>query len=76
VKTDHRGRGIGSKLLDRGVEWARANGYRKVYNSVPMTNEKALEFLDEHGWETEAIRREHYTIDGEYVDEVMMAYTF
>jgi hypothetical protein len=25
------------------------------------------------GWETEAVREDHYSIDGEYVDEVMMA---
>lgn len=76
VKEAYRGAGIGSQLLQRGLDWAEANGYRKVYNSVPMTNERAIEFLDAHGWETEAIRREHYTIDDEYVDEVMMAYRF
>ena len=76
VRESYRGYGIGSRLLQRGLEWAEANGYRKVYNSVPMTNDRALEFLTEHGWDTEAIRRDHYTIDGEYVDEVMMAYHF
>lgn len=76
VHRDYRGVGIGGKLLQRGIEWAEANGYRKVYNSVPVTNDRALEFLTVHGWDTEAIRRDHYTIDGEYVDEVMMAYTF
>ena len=76
VRPDHRRRGVGDALLTRGVDWAEANGYRKVYNSVPMTNDRALEFLTEHGWDTEAIRRDHYTIDGEHVDEVMMAYHF
>lgn len=71
-----RGYGIGSQLLQRGLDWAEANGYRKVYNSVPVTNERALEFLDAHGWETEAIRKDHYTIDDEYVDEAMMTYRF
>ncbi|MFC6718328.1 GNAT family N-acetyltransferase [Natrialbaceae archaeon GCM10025810] len=74
VKEAYRGHGIGNKLLHRGIEWAEANGYRKVYNSVPIVNDRALEFLTNHGWNTEAIRREHYTIDGEYVDEVTMAY--
>ena len=73
VQRAHRGHGIGSKLLQRGIEWAEANGYRKVYNSVPVTNDRALEFLTEHGWDTEAIRRNHYEIDDEFVDEVMMA---
>ena len=73
VREEHRGHGIGSKLLQRGIEWAEANGYRKVYNSVPIVNDRALEFLTHHGWDTEAIRRNHYEIDGESVDEVMMA---
>ncbi|MXR40230.1 GNAT family N-acetyltransferase [Halobaculum sp. WSA2] len=76
VAPEHRRVGIGGKLLQRGLDWAEANGFRKVYNSVPVTNAAALEFLGDHGWETEAIRRDHYTIDGEYVDEAMMAYTF
>lgn len=74
VRETYRGHGIGTKLLARGIEWAEANGFRKVYNSVPITNERALEFLTVHGWDTEAIRRNHYAIDGEFVDEVMMAY--
>ena len=74
VRDTYQGDGIGSKLLRRGVEWAEANGYRKVYNSIPIVNDSALEFLTTHGWDTEAIRRDHYTIDDEYVDEVMMAY--
>ncbi|OAQ52565.1 N-acetyltransferase GCN5 [Natrinema mahii] len=74
VREAYRGHGIGSTLLQRGIEWAEANGYRKLYNSVPVVNDTALEFLTVHGWDTEAIRRDHYAIDGEYVDEVMMAY--
>ncbi|QSW98504.1 GNAT family N-acetyltransferase [Haloterrigena alkaliphila] len=73
VREAYRGHGIGSRLLQRGLEWAEANGFRKVYNSVPITNDHALEFLTEHGWDTEAIRRDHYEIDGECIDEVMMA---
>ncbi len=76
VREDYRGNGIGSTLLERGLDWAAANGYRKLYNSVPVTNDRALEFLDNHGWDTEAIRQDHYTIEDEHVDEVMMAYTF
>ena len=70
---DHRGHGVGSALLERGVEWAREHGFEKLYNSIPATNESAIAFLEGHGWEREATRHEHYRIDGDYVDEVMMA---
>jgi hypothetical protein len=49
------------------------NGIEKIYNSIPATNEDAIEFLSDHGWETEAVREDHYKFDEEYVDEVMMA---
>ncbi|USZ68844.1 GNAT family N-acetyltransferase [Halorussus salilacus] len=73
VLDEYRGHGIGSHLLERGLAWAAANGLEKVYQSVPSTNEDAIAFLDAHGWETEAVREDHYKIDDEYVDEVMMA---
>ena len=76
VRGDHQDRGIGSNLLERALEWAEANGYRKAYNSVPTTNDRAIAFLESRGWETEGVRRDHYTIGDEHVDEVMLAYTF
>ena len=70
---EHRGQGIGRMLLERGVRWAREHGYEKLYNSVPATNEDAIGFLEDAGWRTEAVREGHYKIEGDYVDEVMMA---
>jgi L-amino acid N-acyltransferase YncA len=72
VLKEYRGHGIGSHLLQRGLEWANSQGHEKIYNSVPSTNENAIEFLKGHDFEEEARRRDHYKIDGEYVDEVMM----
>ena len=73
VIEEYRGHGIGSHLLARGLEWAGSNGYEKVYQSVPSTNEDAIAFLESHGWDTEAVREDHYKLNGDYVDEVMMA---
>lgn len=73
VREAYRERGIGSRLLDRALSWADANGYRKAYDSVPAVNDEAIAFLEAHDWHTEGIRRDHYTLDGELVDEVMMA---
>ncbi|WP_276300191.1 GNAT family N-acetyltransferase [Halorussus lipolyticus] len=73
VRPDFRRRGIGSRLSGIAVAWAAANGYRKVYQSLPGTNRAAIDFLRNHGWRVEAVRPDHYRIDGEFVDEVMMA---
>ncbi len=73
VLEEYRGRGIGSHLLERGLEWASKQGLERIYNSVPATNETAIAFLKNRGWGEEARRKDHYKMDGEYVDEVMMA---
>jgi L-amino acid N-acyltransferase YncA len=73
VLEEYRGHGIGNELLDRGVEWAAESGIEKLYNSIPATNDDAIDFLSGRGWETEAVRESHYKTDDDYVDEVMMA---
>ncbi|WP_336034990.1 GNAT family N-acetyltransferase [Halobacterium yunchengense] len=73
VIDSYRGHGIGSHLLERGLEWAGSRGYEKIYNSVPASNEDAIAFLEAHGWETEATRADHYKLGDEYVEEVMLA---
>jgi len=73
VLEEYRGHGIGSHLLERGMEWAAANGYEKIYQGLPASNEAAIAFLEGHGWAVEATRRDRYRIDGAYVDETMMA---
>lgn len=73
VHPDWRGHGIGSTLLERGERWAHEHGYDRLYNSIPSTNETAIDWLSDRGWHEEAVREGHYRIDGEAVDEVMMA---
>ena len=73
ILEDYQGEGLGSHLLHRGLTWAGSNGYEKVYQSVPSTNDGAITFLKEHGWEEEARRSGHYKLAAEYVDEVMLA---
>jgi L-amino acid N-acyltransferase YncA len=73
VLETYRGNGIGSQLLERGVTWAEDQGLEKLYNAIPATNENAIEFLQSHGFDTEAVRKDHYKLNGSYVDEVMMA---
>jgi len=72
VLEEYRQHGIGSHLLQRGLEWANSRGYEKIYNSVPSTNEGAIAFLEVHDWHEEARRDDHYKMNGDYVDEVMM----
>jgi len=72
VLDEYQGHGVGTRLLERGLEWAESRGLERIYQSAPATNERAIEFLEARDWEVEAVRENHYRIDGEYVDEVMM----
>ncbi|WP_435362128.1 GNAT family N-acetyltransferase [Haloarchaeobius sp. DFWS5] len=69
----YRDNGLGSTLMDRGLDWAREQGYQKVYQNLPATNERAIEFLEDEGWAVESTRKGHYCVDGELVDEVQLA---
>jgi ribosomal protein S18 acetylase RimI-like enzyme len=73
VLEGYRERGIGSQLLERALAWVDEQGYEKLYQSVPSTNERAIEFFEERGWQVEAVRENHYKLGDEYIDEVMMA---
>ncbi|MBZ6497046.1 GNAT family N-acetyltransferase [Natrinema longum] len=69
----YRGNGLGSTLMDRGLEWARSQDYRKIHQRLPATNERAISFLEDQGWTVESTRDGHYHIDGDLVDEVQLA---
>ena len=71
---EYRGLGIGSKLMDHATNWAGEFGYRKVSSNIPATNDSAIDFLQQSGWELEGVRPEHYKIDGQLVDEVLLSY--
>lgn len=73
VLEEYRRHGIGGHLVERSLEWAAQQGYEKVYNSIPATNDHGAEFLNSRGFHIEAVRQDHYKINGEYVDEVMLA---
>lgn len=73
VLPEYRRHGMGSHLLQRSLSWAADHGYEKLYNSIPATNQAAAQFLQSNGWKTEAVRADHYKIDGEYVAEQMLA---
>ena len=74
VLEEYRGNGLGSTLMERGLEWASNRDYQKVYQSLPATNAQTVDFLEDHGWSVESTREGHYLIDGELTDEVQLAF--
>jgi RimJ/RimL family protein N-acetyltransferase len=74
VAASHRRQGVGTKLLEQAVVWARDSRVRKLELHVFPWNEPALALYESFGFEREGLRRDHYRRDGEYVDAILMAY--
>lgn len=73
VLDQYRSHGLGSILMEQGIKWTQTQGYRKLYQNLPATNERAISFLEDHGWSVESTHDGHYLIDDELVDEVQLA---
>ncbi len=74
VAASHRRRGIGRKLLDEAVAWARGANVEKLELHVFPWNEPALRLYEDFGFEREGLRRRHYVRNGVAVDALLMAY--
>jgi RimJ/RimL family protein N-acetyltransferase len=74
VAAAYRRRGVGRRLLDEAVAWARASDVRKLELHVFPWNEPALALYESLGFEREGYRRDHYERAGGFVDAVLMAY--
>ncbi len=73
VAESHRRQGIGTKLLDEAVGWARTVGVRKLELHVFPWNEPALHLYESFGFEREGYRKGHYARGDELVDAILMA---
>ena len=73
VRQTFQGQGIGSKLFDKLDEWARKNQLKRLELTVEVSNTPAINLYEKHGFSIEGIKRKTTLVDGEFVDEYMMA---
>jgi RimJ/RimL family protein N-acetyltransferase len=68
-----RGQGIGTALLDAGLDWARTAGAHKAALEVWPHNEAALALYRRAGFVEEGRKRRHYRrANGELWDAILM----
>lgn len=60
VRAEHRGRGFGSRLLDRVLARAREVGIRNLYLEVRVSNELAAGLYERRGFHEIGRRRDYY----------------
>jgi ribosomal protein S18 acetylase RimI-like enzyme len=66
-------RGVGRALLDAAAVEARARGARRLRLRVLAHNEAARRLYERCGYVVEGMLRAEFRLDGEYVDDVLMA---
>lgn len=73
VLSGYRGKGIGTSLIDRTIEAARAAGLERVELAVFASNLPAIKLYEKTGFVTEGVKKRARKIDGAYDDIVQMA---
>lgn len=74
VDKRYRNRGIGSKLLEYAIDWARSTKVvKRIELYVFTTNERAIHLYEKYGFVTEGEKQNALRMDGEYINEYIMA---
>lgn len=73
VHPEVRGRGIGAALVTAAVEHARHEGRRRIRLRVLATNTPARRLYERLGFVVEGVLEGEFHLDGEDVDDVLMA---
>jgi RimJ/RimL family protein N-acetyltransferase len=74
VAASHRRQGVGTRLLEEAVGWARRSGVRKLELHVLPHNAPAIALYERFGFTREGYRHGHYRRENTYLDAVLMAF--
>ena len=66
-------RGVGRALIDAAAAEARARGARRLTLRVLGPNAPARRLYESAGFVVEGVQRGEFLLEGEYVDDVLMA---
>lgn len=69
----YRGMGLGRKLMEYTIAWARVHGVEKINLDVWSSNERAIKLYKKYGFKVEGRLRKQAILQGKYVDEVYMS---
>lgn len=74
VKRAYWGRGLGSRMLDTLIAWARRTGtIRRIKLRVQSGNERAIALYRSRGFVEEGVLKSEFRVRGVWVDVLMMA---
>ena len=68
----HRGKGLGSMMMEECIKQARANGLEKICLEVYSHNTAGIALYKKFGFVQEGVKQKEVKIDGKYFDNVVM----
>ncbi|MFC0271669.1 GNAT family N-acetyltransferase [Metabacillus herbersteinensis] len=71
-----QGLGIGKEIMTYTLEWCRLHQLHKLCLTVFASNGLAQKLYERYGFVQEGIQKEQVKINGQYDDEIFMAYFF
>lgn len=66
------GKGVGTALFEKLMEWAEKNDITRLELTVMKHNERAIRLYQKIGFEIEGVKKNSLIIDGNYIDEYYM----
>jgi RimJ/RimL family protein N-acetyltransferase len=76
IHPDSQGLGIGKEVMKYTLSWGQSNNLHKLWLTVFSGNEKAVKVYEKVGFIIEGIQKNQVIIDGQFEDEIFMAYFF
>lgn len=76
IHPDSQGLGIGKQVMNYTLRWGRTNNLHKLWLTVFSGNEKAVLVYEKSGFLIEGRQKNQAIIDGNFEDEIFMAYFF
>jgi len=73
VTEKYRGQGLGSQMMEYGINWSKEQGVEKICLEVFSNNPTAVQFYKKYGFLVEGNRKRQYILQNEYVDEIFMS---
>jgi RimJ/RimL family protein N-acetyltransferase len=73
ILQEYANAGLGTRLLERLEDWARAIGLHKLELTVMAHNQRAIHLYKKMGYEVEGISADSLWVENRFVDELDMA---
>jgi RimJ/RimL family protein N-acetyltransferase len=73
VAREHWGKGAATAMLEYVLRWTLERKLRRIELTVRTANERAIAVYRRCGFQVEGVRRSSLLVDGQYVDEYLMA---